>query len=519
MLPHPQFNEDTRLTMQELLCLAAAACAEIKRFQPDFIAVLLHGGWVVAHAALALWQKTEQAPFPPILPVNIGREKLKSYERQNPDLPFRTHRLFLGFYADYGEIGHFLNWAERQEDWIAWIRERVEQIGLAEQPVGKILILDDRVHEGSTFFLSRQLFETSFPKAEIHFLAEEWLEWRHSLSRPWLEQHQVALPEDHLHPAHHALWVIASGSTDIDPDSLDWQPVSAGIPELQPLAELLPLETWLELPGWIQKQIRQAAQTCDSPCPGDDWHARHFTRELTTVELLFRHLWRHGSINTKELAQIAGVSLYIARKELRNRYEWGVLVVRGSGKTRRYQLSPEYDLHRASYDHAFDSFWVIPGRLLSGDYLGWEQPESLEKLFAPLRSGNPPVVIELNPDEEELPGKIQALGIEYLPVPADGNFLDRAWMQQTLDILDEALRQQKTIYLTASSDSELGLVLGCFLVRQGMSGPAALRRLKSLHQHSRRPWQPFPPGARARKMIRHWGTAPENLSIKKRRTL
>ena len=201
---NPKDEFDNRL--QELLSIGHSACLEIKQFQPDLVVILLHSGWVVYQAAYAIWQRTEQAPFPPVLPVNIGREKEIRYKEHRRELPFSRVGVLAGRYTDSGEIGYFLNWIAEQKDWISWIQERVSKIGLTGGQIQRILILDDGYFEGGTFYLGQQLFESSFPGAQVHFLAGFAFEWRHELSQPWLDQHHVALPNDHMGPIGKASW-------------------------------------------------------------------------------------------------------------------------------------------------------------------------------------------------------------------------------------------------------------------------------------------------------------------------
>ena len=490
--------------LQQLLSIGSAACREIKRFQPDFVVILLHGGWAVYHAAYALWQQTEQAEFPPIFPINLGREKEERYKAHRAALPISYSHIFAGMYSDSGEIGYYLNWIAQQQDWIDWIREQAGKLGFSSAQIQRILILDDTYFEGGTFYLAQQLFESSFPDAEVHFLSGHIFEWRSELSTPWMEQHQVVLPKDPTRAIPHAIWCLATGSADVDPASFDWQPLHKDLPELQPLAPYLPLETWLELPGWIRTQIDLAAQEwvrSHKTDEGDSWVWNH---GFSPVDLLFRHLWQQGSIRSTEYAQVANISLRTARQILRKYYEMGLLTLCGSGTTRRYQLSPRYDLQEQPEHETLTTFWVCESQLLSGDYPGWKQEEVIRECFAPFLALGLELVVELDPDDETLQEKVSAMGIQYLGIETEVELYSPQWIQKTIHEITVILQEHKVIYLTSRSNTVLGLILGCFLVEQRMSGPAVLRKLKQLRQSSSEPWLPFPADLRARKIIKRW---------------
>lgn len=491
-------------TLHELLSIASSARYEIKRFQPDFVVILLHGGWAVYHAARALWEQNEQAQFPPIFPINLGREKEKRYKAHRMTLPISRFSIFAGIYSDSGEIGYLLNWISQQQDWIEWIRNQANHIGFNQVQVHRILILDDGYFEGGTFYLAQQLFESSFPGAEVHFLAGHVFEWRSELSKPWMDQHQVVLPEDPTRAIPHAIWCLATGSADVDPASFDWQPLHKDLPDLQPLAPYLPLETWLELPGWIHQQIDLAAQEWIQSHKADESSTWVWNHGFNPVDLLFRHLWRQGSIQSIEFTQVADISLRKARKILRQYYEMGLLTLCGSGTIRRYQLSPRYDLQDRPEQEMLATFWVCDGQLLSGDYPGWKLEEMIRECFAPFQALGLGLLVELDPDDEGLQEKAASLGIQYLSIETEDELYNRPWIHKTIHKINGLMQEHKVIYVTSRSDTVLGLILGCFLVEQGLSGSAVLRRLKQLRQSSSEPWLPFPADLRARKMIRRW---------------
>lgn len=114
--------DDFHQTLDELFYIGSAACSEIKQFQHDFVAILLHGGWPIYHATNALWRQTETSPFPVAFPLNIGREKEKRYGEHRQLFPFSRYRMFAGGYSAQADVGYFLNWVPEQSDRIDWVR-------------------------------------------------------------------------------------------------------------------------------------------------------------------------------------------------------------------------------------------------------------------------------------------------------------------------------------------------------------------------------------------------------------
>lgn len=112
------------------------------------------------------------------------------------------------------------------------------------------------------------------------------------------------------------------------------------------------------------------------------------------------------------------------------------------------------------------------------------------------------LVIELGPDDANLlREKLAGIGIHYLGIETEFELYSPQWIQSTIHTINDNLQAYRVIYLT-SSNTVLGVILGCFLVERGMTGKAALRRLKQLRQYASEPWLPFPTDLQARKVIK-----------------
>lgn len=162
-----------------------------------------------------------------------------------------------------------------------------------------------------------------------------------------------------------------------------------------------------------------------------------------------------------------------------------------------------------------NSYWVVPGRFLAGEYPG--SPlirEAVEKISSLLQSGidtfidltlNDP----LNPYEPIL--KIEANKIQKSYSYLKSGFRDfsvpnKREMKKILDSLDGALQARHNVYLHCwGGIGRTGTVVGCYLVRHGLSGQAALNEITRLRLAV--------PGSRTspetdeqRKMVLNWRT-------------
>ena len=143
------------------------------------------------------------------------------------------------------------------------------------------------------------------------------------------------------------------------------------------------------------------------------------------------------------------------------------------------------------------SYWVVPGRFAAGEYPGAKDPvEAAPKLEGLLKSGINHFIdltglnVRGQPDnltpysdiaQEQASRLGLSVGWERHTI-VDGSIPASAWhMAGTLDAIDAALDEGKTIYLHCLGGvGRTGTVVGCWLVRHGHTGDAALHRISEL---------------------------------------
>jgi protein-tyrosine phosphatase len=148
-----------------------------------------------------------------------------------------------------------------------------------------------------------------------------------------------------------------------------------------------------------------------------------------------------------------------------------------------------------------DCYWVVPGRLLAGEYpRDIDDISSVQKLKSILDSGIT-IFIDLTEERDRLapythflnqlsPGNARCINfpIRDLSIPKT-----KKYMVEILDAIDDAMGKGQNIYVHCwGGVGRTGTVVGCWLARHGFHGKAALKELhrlwlqcaKSLHRNS-----------------------------------
>jgi hypothetical protein len=157
-----------------------------------------------------------------------------------------------------------------------------------------------------------------------------------------------------------------------------------------------------------------------------------------------------------------------------------------------------------------NSYWVVPGRLLGGEYpCGDTDAATTERLRALLDAGVDCFVNLTRPGELPNYSPVLPEGTWYfhLPIQDHGLPVDQAYMRQILFALGGALAAGRCIYVHCRMGiGRTGTVLGCQLVEQGMTGEAALDALNRAWQQCARAsrWPSIPETAAQRRFVSAW---------------
>jgi hypothetical protein len=157
-----------------------------------------------------------------------------------------------------------------------------------------------------------------------------------------------------------------------------------------------------------------------------------------------------------------------------------------------------------------NTYWVIPGRLLAGEYpLGADDADARPRL-ALLREAGIDYFVDLTEDGE-LPGYRHLLPAhsQHVRSAIADTWVPKnvAQMQHILSDIRAALALGRCIYVHCRAGiGRTGLVVGCFLAEEGGGGKAALKLLNRLWRESERAktWPKVPQTVEQADYIRRW---------------
>lgn len=134
-----------------------------------------------------------------------------------------------------------------------------------------------------------------------------------------------------------------------------------------------------------------------------------------------------------------------------------------------------------------ESYWVLPGHLLAGEYPAQFDEELTRKRLDALLEAGFDLFIDLTWSNETVPYRAILLEEANLykkevvhrrfPI-GDFGLPTQEQMNQILDAIDEGLQAEHKIYLHCwGGIGRTGTTVGCYLVRQGKTGAEALEQL------------------------------------------
>lgn len=160
-----------------------------------------------------------------------------------------------------------------------------------------------------------------------------------------------------------------------------------------------------------------------------------------------------------------------------------------------------------------NTYWVIPGKLLAGEYPGAPKAaERRERVKRLLDAGvtqfvNLTMEDELPPYDADLPAHVTHV---RKPIVDHSIPSDRKQMIDILECVQRALSEGKCVYVHCHAGiGRTGTVVGCLLVERGLSGNEALEELNRLWQQCARSkkWVYVPETDEQIEFVRQWQPA------------
>jgi len=171
-----------------------------------------------------------------------------------------------------------------------------------------------------------------------------------------------------------------------------------------------------------------------------------------------------------------------------------------------------------------NSYWVLPGLLLAGEYPGdASEPAARARLSALLASGIRTVIDlteegEINEDAKPVPAywhllrdlaAEQRLEITYLRTPIPDRGIPSVWtMRRILDVVDRSLEDENPVYVHCwAGRGRTGAVIGCHLQRKGAATDKdVLLQLTALRRHMPIGHESSPHTPEQVRMVKSWKT-------------
>lgn len=156
-----------------------------------------------------------------------------------------------------------------------------------------------------------------------------------------------------------------------------------------------------------------------------------------------------------------------------------------------------------------ETYWVKPEQLLVGPYPGATVQKRAKENLANYLAAGVTYFLDLTEAAELPPYKPLLLGkarYKRCPIP-DFDLPSTRTMRRILDLIDYRLLRGELVYLHCRAGlGRTGTVVGCYLVRHGLSGREALREIWRLRQETTFPRSPSPETAAQRRFVLKWAT-------------
>jgi rhodanese/phosphatase family protein len=157
-----------------------------------------------------------------------------------------------------------------------------------------------------------------------------------------------------------------------------------------------------------------------------------------------------------------------------------------------------------------NSYWVIPSRVLAGEYPGADDDTEARARLARLHAAGVDSFVDLTEDGELPPYRhLLPKHTEYLRCAIMDTYVPNnvSQTQELLSAIHAALARGRCVYVHCRAGiGRTGLIVGCFLADQESNGKTALKILNRLWRQSARAasWPRVPQTAEQADYIRRW---------------
>jgi hypothetical protein len=157
-----------------------------------------------------------------------------------------------------------------------------------------------------------------------------------------------------------------------------------------------------------------------------------------------------------------------------------------------------------------NTYWVVPNRLLAGEYPGDADETEARSRLARLHAAGIHRFLDLTEEGELRPYR------DFLKSPTDHDRCaiadcsvptNVAQTRKALATIRAALAEGRGLYVHCRAGiGRTGLIVGCYLAEELSSGKAALKQLNTLWRQSERSaaWPKVPQTAEQADYVRHW---------------